>query len=250
MILQSKAESPLDISPPSNDVSWFDKASPEVPLKERRVSRLSFQSIETDPTSTAAKQMDVPAAEVPEHIEIDLENVLSETDQVDETALIESARSEARQEAEREYQADLNRRITEEQARFAQIQTTFQQKARRYFADVEHEVVKLALAIAARILNREVNVDPLLLAGVVRVAMEKIGSESVVTLRVPPSELPQWQQLLPDLRRPGVVVIGDENMDQGGCLIETSVGRVDLGIKAQLEEIERGFCELMQRRPD
>jgi flagellar assembly protein FliH len=33
----------------------------------------------------------------------------------------------------------------------------------RYFAEVEQEVVKLALAIAARVLHREAQMDPLLL---------------------------------------------------------------------------------------
>jgi len=37
---------------------------------------------------------------------------------------------------------------------------------------VEHEVVKLALAVAARILRREAQMDPLLLTGAVRVALD------------------------------------------------------------------------------
>ena len=46
-----------------------------------------------------------------------------------------------------------------------------------------------------------------------------------------------------------VRVVSDEGMARGECVLETSVGTVELGIEAQLEEIERGFFDLMQRRP-
>jgi flagellar assembly protein FliH len=32
-------------------------------------------------------------------------------------------------------------------------------------------------------------------------------------------------------------------------VIDTNVGTVELGVDAQLQEIERGFFDLMQRRP-
>jgi flagellar assembly protein FliH len=38
-------------------------------------------------------------------------------------------------------------------------------------------------------------------------------------------------------------------MARGECVLETSVGTVELGIEAQLGEIERGFFDLMQKRP-
>ena len=42
---------------------------------------------------------------------------------------------------------------------------SFAESVLRYFAGVEAEVVKLALAIAARVLHREAKLDPLLLTG-------------------------------------------------------------------------------------
>ena len=36
---------------------------------------------------------------------------------------------------------------------------------------------------------------------------------------------------------------------QGECVMETSVGRVELGVAVQLEEIEKGFFDLLQKRP-
>ena len=55
-------------------------------------------------------------------------------------------------------------RALEEQAihQAAKLFSQFAQERDRYFATVEKEVVKLALAIAARILRRESQMDPLL----------------------------------------------------------------------------------------
>ena len=49
-----------------------------------------------------------------------------------------------------------------------------------YFQKVEGEVVQLALGIARKILHREAQLDPLLLAGIVRVALEKIDGATGV----------------------------------------------------------------------
>ena len=49
----------------------------------------------------------------------------------------------------------------------AQLIETFGQERDRYLNAVEQEVVKLALAVAARILRREAQMDPLLLTGAV-----------------------------------------------------------------------------------
>jgi flagellar assembly protein FliH len=44
-------------------------------------------------------------------------------------------------------------------------------------------------------------------------------------------------------------VVGDARTEVGECVLETSVGRVELGVSAQLEEIETGFYDLLQQRP-
>jgi flagellar assembly protein FliH len=48
--------------------------------------------------------------------------------------------------------------------------------------------------------------------------------------------------LLPNLTLKPVVIAG-EGMQLGDCEIETAMGSVDLGIRSQLGEIERGFFD-------
>ena len=111
--------------------------------------------------------------------------------------------------------------------------------------EVEHEVVDLALAVAARILRREAQMDPLLLTGAVRVALGQLSGSTVVRVFVPSGDLELWTEtlaVLPNLHlKPQVSA--REGMRLGDCVIETQLGSVDLGIRAQLGEIERGFFD-------
>jgi len=125
-------------------------------------------------------------------------------------------------------------------------------RARRdeYLAQVEHEVVRLALAVAERILHREAQMDPLLLTGAVRVALGRVGETTEVRLRVPAAQQELWAEMLrlmPALPlRPEVV--GEAEMQATEAVLETALGRVDLGVRAQIEEIERGFFDLLEVR--
>jgi flagellar assembly protein FliH len=165
------------------------------------------------------------------------------------SARVEMERSEAKIEARREWEMELEKRIAEERTLVLKIGEEFTRERSKYFAGVEGEVVKLALAIAKRVLHREAQLDPLLLAGVVRIALEKLAEDSTAVLRVPTSELQAWQGVF--VMNPGssLQLVADERLDSGECLIDTSVGKVELGMSAQLEEIERGFFDLMQQRP-
>lgn len=110
----------------------------------------------------------------------------------------------------------------------------------RFLQTVEHEVVKLALAIAARILRREAQTDPLFLVGAVRVALGQLASTLQVRLRVPASDASLWAETLahiPNLKiKPAVVP--DEAMHGGECTIETDMGSVDIGLPSQLHQME------------
>jgi flagellar assembly protein FliH len=153
---------------------------------------------------------------------------------------------QAEREAQRESVAATLRAAQENQVRqLAGLVESFASARDRYLHQVEHEVVKLALAIAARILRREAQMDPLLLTGAARVALGQLAATTEVRLRVPAGDANLWAEamaLLPNLPlKPAVVAV--DTMRLGDCLIETSLGTVDLGIRAQLAEIERGFFD-------
>ncbi|HUA99498.1 MAG TPA: FliH/SctL family protein [Terracidiphilus sp.] len=128
----------------------------------------------------------------------------------------------------------------------------FARERDRFLAQVEREVVVLALAVAARILRREAQMDPLLLTGAVRVALGQLATSTEVRLRVPQGDVALWQDAiahLPNLNlRP--TVEPDAKMRLGDCVVETALGSVDLGVRSQLGEIERGFFDRAVASPD
>ena len=210
-------------------------------LRGREVARLEFYPADRVVEEAVAGSAGLDANDV---IAEDLASVdlHLEVQALEMHERIEAAGRESRAEAREEYQAELEERVTEERARLARVCENFARDRSKYFADVEAEVVRLALAIAARVLHREAKLDPLLLAGVVRVALEKVAEDSATILRVPPAEVEMWQGVASS-------VVGDEQMKAGECVLETSLGKVELGVSAQLVEIEKGFFDLLQQRP-
>jgi flagellar assembly protein FliH len=218
-------------------------------LGGRGVSRLEFHPLDTAEVISevevrradgAENQLTVEVAELDDRLRLQVERMEEE---------IARARSEARAEGRSEWEKELEVRIAEERSAIVKMGDEFRRERSKYFAGVEAEVVKLALAIAARVLHREVKMDPLLLAGVVRVALEKVADESATVLRVPTNAGEMWRESFAASPESLLQVVGDDRLAVGECVLETNVGRVELGVRAQLEEIERGFFDLMQQRP-
>jgi flagellar assembly protein FliH len=123
--------------------------------------------------------------------------------------------------------------------------SSFAEEREQYFHQLEQDAVRLAMAMTARILRREAQMDPLLLTGAVRVALGQLAESTAVRLYVPARDQPLWEEAL--ARMPGLVlrptVIGDPRMELGDCRMETELGSADLGLWPQLKEIERGFFD-------
>jgi flagellar assembly protein FliH len=216
-----------------------------LPEGGRGVSRLEFYALNT-PEAVVQPEPEVKAEIVPKE-EVAAPDGRLLADEM--FAQVEMARVEARFEGRREWEEELRQKIEGERAVVSKVCDEFLRERARYFAGVEAEVVKLALAIAARVLHREVKLDPLLLAGVVRVALEKVREDSTTVLRVPGNEVDAWRGIFAGSPESSPQVLGDDRLSAGECVLETNVGTVELGVEAQLAEIERGFFDLMQQRP-
>jgi flagellar assembly protein FliH len=127
----------------------------------------------------------------------------------------------------------------------------FARERAAYFHQVEAEVVQLALSIARKILHREAQVDPLLLAGIVRVALDQIESKTKVVVRVHPTQSEDcrgfFARYMDPQRMPEVVEDAAVELDRS--VLQTELGTTELGIEVQLKEIEQGLLDLMALRP-
>ena len=220
--------------------------------RKNDISRLEFYPLSEHGTDSSH---DVDAVQVLDAVEVYTQEQVEaikaqlELQQEEFSAQMEKVRSEARAESRQEWEEELQERVLVERARVAQAVEMFRAERKRYFIDVEAEVVQLALAIAARILHREAKLDPLLLTAAVRVALDKVTDNSRMELRVPANELESWKSALEMEAESRVQLVGDVRLGAGECILETAVGKVELGISAQLKEIEKGFFDLLQQRP-
>jgi flagellar assembly protein FliH len=116
------------------------------------------------------------------------------------------------------------------------------------FATSEREVLRLALEIARKVIRREVSVDEELILTLVKVALNRLAEQTVMTVRVNPKDYQSIQRYQAAYSptsslNEGVKLMEDPSISRGGCLIETESGIIDARIEEQLREIEKGFLE-------
>jgi flagellar assembly protein FliH len=113
----------------------------------------------------------------------------------------------------------------------------------------ESDVVKLALAIAQRVLRREIAVDPEAIRGLVLAALEKLQTQEIHRVRASPPHAPALTAMLNQLSaHASIEVIPDGSLPAGAIVFETSQGNLDASIDSQLREIERGLADHLRRR--
>ncbi|MGH9738501.1 MAG: FliH/SctL family protein [Candidatus Acidiferrales bacterium] len=170
----------------------------------------------------------------------------------------EQSRAREKQAWERGFQegaakarAESDVESTKQRDAVAEALRGFAQQRGEYFRRVEAEVVGLALAIARKVLRREAQIDPLLLSGMVRVALEKTAASQNVRLRVHPSQIDAWREHLAALGDLGIEpeLSGDATLEPNQCQIETEMGVTELNLETHLKEIEQGLFDLLAQRP-
>jgi flagellar assembly protein FliH len=165
-------------------------------------------------------------------------------DEADEKITL--ARAEGAFQARQEYE----QKLEAARAPIAATLKAFETEKAEYYARVESEVVQLAVAIAAKILHREAQVDPMLVATLVRMAMEKMRDGSSVTVRVGLGNGKRWKEFFD--RQSGNArfeVVEDAGLGDKDCVLETELGSANFGLETQLKEVEQGFFDLLALRP-
>lgn len=109
-------------------------------------------------------------------------------------------------------------------------------------------MVQLALEIARRILRRELTVDPEAILGLVRAGLESVSLREVLEVRLHPAHAETVRLCLNKLGAPAALaVIADPHLEPGALLVETRRGGFDASADSQLEEIQRGFADLLEQ---
>lgn len=200
-------------SPDSDDAP--DGAAPTVPLEEALSLRAQIGDLERQLSSALAKL------------------------EPERQSAYERGRAEARAEASNQWAAafdNLNRTLCD----------VVGVKA-RYRRDIEDDAVRLSLAIARKVLNREIAADPEALAGLVHVALGRINQRELHRVRVHPEDAARVKEHLTRAGCPERVdVIPEVTLERGALVLETERGELDASVQSQLNEIDRGLTDLLR----
>jgi type III secretion protein L len=123
-----------------------------------------------------------------------------------------------------------------------------QRQARELVAASELRIVELAVAIVARIAPRLEQGD--LVASLAAEGLAAIQEERHVCLRISSAAekatramLDRWQLAHPEVESIDMVI--DPSLDPMVCVIETELGRIEVGLPVQLEAVRTGLTAIV-----
>jgi flagellar assembly protein FliH len=165
---------------------------------------------------------------------------------------LESRPKQAYQRGHTEGQAagvqQANARLEPVLAKLAQSIQDIATIRKRHLLEAEEDAVRLSIAVARKILHRELSVDPESLLGVVKAAFERVDARDVHRIRLHPEDVPLLQRHLAAAGMPPRVELApDTSLERGSVIVETNRGSLDASVSSQLREIERGLVDMVRR---
>jgi flagellar assembly protein FliH len=114
--------------------------------------------------------------------------------------------------------------------------------------DSEDDLLSLSLAIARKVVTREVAQDRLVVMRLIRTALQNLNEKDELLIRIHPDDYAllttsQNEALKSELAAVKFTLKPDPTVEVGSCQVETERGTVDAGFEAQLDEIYRRLLE-------
>jgi len=114
-------------------------------------------------------------------------------------------------------------------------------------------LVELSVAIARKIINEQLAIDPSWTTRYAKNILERRREKGVITLCVSPSNFATLkesrEELLMSIDSQGeLVIVPDHTVDEGGCVVRTTFGTIDARIDTQLSELKSVLLEETSRQ--
>jgi flagellar assembly protein FliH len=143
----------------------------------------------------------------------------------------------------------VNQRLQSLRPALDQVVAAIDRTRADWVAEWESQAVRLAVAIAQRVIRRELDRAPDIQAGYIREALELAAGSQQVRVRVHPDDLqalgrPAGQWVEQALARASAELVGDPSVSHGGCVVETQHGQIDQRIETQLARIEEELARI------
>lgn len=172
---------------------------------------------------------------------------------IDDRNLISRAREEAdsiREAASKEgYQAGLDAAQQDLHALRDSINAFYGAK-QEIFEAIAPDILEISLDIAKKIIKKEVTEDQEVILSNIREILKNLSKEETkIMLKVNPSQEAILAQRVPEIVNTAgleakTIIIPDESIMEGGCILTTTNGVIDATIETQLEIISEALKEV------
>jgi flagellar assembly protein FliH len=154
----------------------------------------------------------------------------------------ERGRAEALAQAQAQAQFELNRAVEDLRVRLAGTLEELAGLRSKLTARAEQDLVRLALEIAKKIVQREVKVDHEVALTLARVALGRLHNRAGAVVRLHPDDYAYIAAHRERLSgEASVEIVEDRSVGVGGCVIQSEMGEIDARIEQQFAEIEQDF---------
>lgn len=169
---------------------------------------------------------------------------------IDDRNLISRAREEAQSIKEAASKEGYEDGLKQAQADIQEVRnsiTEFMNAKQDVFDYLAPNIMEISFDIAKKIIKKEIEQDTSIILNNISEILKQLSKEETkITLKVNPMQVPLIKSEVPDLATNAgldakIVVIPDESIMEGGCLLTTVNGVIDATIETQLSVISEAL---------
>ncbi|MFZ1081933.1 MAG: FliH/SctL family protein [Candidatus Kryptoniota bacterium] len=154
-------------------------------------------------------------------------------------------------EAAKFLQSEYEKKVQDNLRDLNSVTREFSKEVERYNQEFDSAVMKLAIAVAKRIVAREINIDEGAVLARSREAIRKIAGVDKIKIHVNPSDEEYIREHRNELMSYAdsvkeIAIEGDNKVERGGCIIESDLGNIDARISTQFELVEEALLGLVK----
>ena len=205
-------------------------------------------------------QAEAQAAQMIHEAQLQCQNMVNEASAHSAEAAEQARQQAAQQGYEEGMQAGLQQGqqqgLVETQERVHLLKEQFVELVkvkRQVAAEMEPQIVDLALSIARRVVGDELKTNREVIVGIVRQGLSTLQERDEILIRVNPAEADtvrghqtEYEAMIEGLKK--FTIQADGAIELGSCAIETNLGNVDARIETQFEAIRIGLDEMRKIR--
>ena len=128
--------------------------------------------------------------------------------------------------------------------------TSFAGAKQEVFEYIAPDILEISVEIAQKIIKKELQQDPtIILDNIMEILKGLSKEETKITLRVNPSQVSLLKSEIPNVMSnigldAKVLIVPDDTVMEGGCMVTTNNGVIDATIETQLAIISEALKEI------